>query len=281
MGIDFQTLSMLPAPEPGKPRIFGIEFSRTNDSAKEMFEKADEIKGMGMVLPTNVNRYYNSINKLSFLSRQFLATPLMEIPTSPAAQIPTSPVSEMALELYALLYRDFDLYNSTPSISGLEDPQVDSSIVVGQTQIQRIITDIYNDNSLFATVKPHEFEEVIAELLRHQGYEVQLTKHTRDGGYDIIALANLRGNIPFKMLVECKRHKNKVGVGVIRSFKEVVMSNNANLGLIATTGLFTSDAWKKREQTPYLLDFRDRQAIIKWVEEYMAARTKAPIIYLG
>lgn len=175
-------------------------------------------------------------------------------------------------ELYKLLYRNFTLpdFEELKEDEEQEENQSANKIIqIGQSQIPRIITDIYNDNSLFNRVEPWEFEEIIAELLRSHGYKVEMTKRTRDGGFDLIALANLDGGIPFKALVECKRYKGKVDVATVRSFKEVVMSNNANKGIIATTGYFTKDAWQKREQTPYLLDFKDKNDIVSWVEEYI------------
>src|SRR5215211_5952306 len=35
-------------------------------------------------------------------------------------------------------------------------------------------------------ISPRQFEEIIAELFFREGYEVELTKQTRDGGYDIV-----------------------------------------------------------------------------------------------
>ncbi len=131
-----------------------------------------------------------------------------------------------------------------------------------------MIIDIYQDNDLFHKITPREFEEVIAEILKQKGYEVELTKQTRDGGYDIIALYKLAGNMPIKMLVECKRWKHKVDVDVIRSFKHVVSSNNANLGMLATTSFFSPDAKKENEEKYLHLHLKDRNHIITWVDEY-------------
>jgi restriction system protein len=116
---------------------------------------------------------------------------------------------------------------------------------------------------------------MIAELLRNDGYEVELTKKTRDNGFDILALRKIdRLGSPLKFLVECKRYANRnpVGVEIIRSFKEVLSTENANRGIIATTSYFTKDAIKKRTQTPYLLDYRDKGHIIEWVAQYYAEK---------
>jgi CRISPR/Cas system Type II protein with McrA/HNH and RuvC-like nuclease domain len=41
---------------------------------------------------------------------------------------------------------------------------------------------------LMRNLDPRKFEELVAELLRDKGYEVELTPRTRDGGLDIIAI---------------------------------------------------------------------------------------------
>jgi len=136
-------------------------------------------------------------------------------------------------------------------------------------RIKKIITDIYHDNSLIVKIQPREFEEIIAEMLYFQGFKVELTKQTRDNGYDIIALKYLDGHVPFKFLVECKRYTNKkVGVEVIRGFKEVMVTEKANRGLLVTTSYFTEGANKKQRETPYLLEFKDKDKVIEWVEDY-------------
>lgn len=48
------------------------------------------------------------------------------------------------------------------------------------------------------------FEELVAELLRQQRFEVELTPETRGGGCDIIATKNIMSH-PFMLLIECKR----------------------------------------------------------------------------
>jgi restriction system protein len=140
-------------------------------------------------------------------------------------------------------------------------------------RISKIITDIYHDNSLLLKIEPREFEEIIAEMLSSQGFKVELTKQTRDNGYDILALKYLDGHIPLKFLVECKRYTTqKVGVEIIRSFKDVIATEKANRGIIVTTSYFSKDAQKKQADSPYLLDYKDKDNVIKWVQNYWAEK---------
>ena len=73
-------------------------------------------------------------------------------------------------------------------------------------KIKSNINYIYNLN-------PRQFEELIAELFYKSGYEVELTKATRDGGKDIIAISRTL-DIPIKFVIECKRYSQGRKVGI-------------------------------------------------------------------
>jgi hypothetical protein len=141
-------------------------------------------------------------------------------------------------------------------------------------RIKTIVTKIYRDHNELFKLEPRTFEELIAELLSNEGFKVELTQQTRDNGYDILAIQNFgTGHPPLKYLVECKRYKTslKVGVDIVRSFKEVLDTEQANRGIIVTTSYFTRDALKKQRERPYLLDFRDKDCVLEWVNNYIAS----------
>ncbi|GAA4293706.1 hypothetical protein GCM10023142_30070 [Anaerocolumna aminovalerica] len=46
-------------------------------------------------------------------------------------------------------------------------------------------------------------------MFKQQGYSVEVTQATRDGGCDIIATRNING-LPFMILIECKRYDKKI-----------------------------------------------------------------------
>lgn len=166
-------------------------------------------------------------------------------------------------------YTNYDFLKFVDDTPEEESKEIETVIVEQTKSIKRIITDIYKDNSNLLKVEPRQFEEMIAEILFSKGFKVELTKQTRDNGFDIIALQMLENNFPLKFLVECKRFtKDKVGIDIIRSFKEVMQTENANKGIIVTTSYFTKDANKKRLETPYLLDYKDKDDVLTWVAEY-------------
>lgn len=110
------------------------------------------------------------------------------------------------------------------------------------------------------------FEEVVAELLVRQGYEVTLTPSTRDGGKDIYAAQhNAFGR--FLYIVECKRYApdNHVGVGVLRQLYGVVESERVNAGIVATTSFFSKDAEQYQQTVPLRIKLLDYLGIQGWL----------------
>jgi restriction endonuclease Mrr len=116
---------------------------------------------------------------------------------------------------------------------------------------------------------PHKFEELVAELLRDKGYDVELTPKTRDGGFDILSIK--KGDLGSALtLVECKRYteNNKVDVGIVRGLYGVVEEKRATQGLIVTTSYFTKDAIAFRDRLPYRLALADFDRLTKFLREW-------------
>ncbi|MBS1594283.1 MAG: restriction endonuclease [Bacteroidetes bacterium] len=155
--------------------------------------------------------------------------------------------------------------------SSQQEKSENSLIIVDDShRLKRIILDVYKDNSILYTLEPRAFEEMIAELLDDRGFKVKLTKKTKDDGYDILCIDYSNKLFESKFLVECKRYSEnrKVGVEIVRSFKEVIATEKANKGIIVTSSYFTSGAIKKKDENPWLLDLRDKDGVIDWVKSY-------------
>jgi hypothetical protein len=94
----------------------------------------------------------------------------------------------------------------------------------------------------FELMTGYEFEEYIAKFFKVNGFEVQQTSYSHDGGIDLIAFCN-DPIYSGKYIIQCKKYKDTlVGQPVIRDLYGVVMSENANKGILITTSDFTEDA---------------------------------------
>ena len=114
-----------------------------------------------------------------------------------------------------------------------------------------------------------KFEELMAKIFEDQGYEVELTPPSRDGGRDLMLVQKASiGSI--LTLVECKRYgaTNKVGVDIVRALYGVVESERATKGLVATTSHFTKGAIDYRDSVRYRLELSDYDRICEWLRPY-------------
>ncbi|HXB39295.1 MAG TPA: restriction endonuclease [Bacteroidia bacterium] len=154
-----------------------------------------------------------------------------------------------------------------------EEPEAKESriILLDDTQrLKRIIMDVSKDINLMYKIHHRDFEEIVAELLRKQNFEVSLTPRTRDGGYDIIAVQSLSG-MRNKYLVECKRYgpDRPVGVEIVRGLMFVVQNAKANKGIICTTSYFSPDVKREFNQyIPYQLELKDNNNMLDWISKY-------------
>jgi restriction system protein len=117
------------------------------------------------------------------------------------------------------------------------------------------------------SLHPRKFEEVIAEIFLRNGFHVELTKATRDGGKDIIAVDNKMG-ISTKYIIECKRYskKNKISIALVQRLLGVKIATSANKAILATTSTFTKDAMLFTSNCVWDLELKDYADIVGWLK---------------
>ena len=115
-------------------------------------------------------------------------------------------------------------------------------------------------------LRPRQFEQLICDILRKHGWDVELTPESRDGGYDIIGFSGVSGGIKSHWIIECKKWApdRKVGVEVVRGLcgvKEQLKSANA---MIVTTSSFTRGA-NELAHSRWDLSLKDYTAVTDWL----------------
>ncbi|MEC8964976.1 MAG: restriction endonuclease [Pseudomonadota bacterium] len=170
---------------------------------------------------------------------------------STGAQTEGGPEFEYVREIYSV--RDlFDLHES----------------------ITELISALKADAQLICEITPRQFEEIVAEVFKSKGYEVDLTKRTRDGGKDIIAIHTDSLGISNKYFIECKCYSenNKINVDVVRTLYGVKNTKDGpNKAILVTTSTFTNDARKFVENeasSSWDLSLVDRERLLQWLNEY-------------
>lgn len=157
-----------------------------------------------------------------------------------------------------LLYEDI----LRPSVPDIEK----RILVVAQEGWQPILRYLNRNPNALYELAPRRFEELIAELLSREGFEVHLTPRTRDGGLDILAVQN--SSVGRQLyVVECKRYarQRRIDVGLVRSLYGVVEQRRVTAGVLVTTSYFSKDALKFREAVEWRLALKDYDAVRDWI----------------
>jgi hypothetical protein len=111
------------------------------------------------------------------------------------------------------------------------------------------------------------FEAIVAEVLREKGWQVELTKQTRDGGYDVLAIRTDSLGVTVKLIVECKLFGlgHPVGVAMVDRLVGVSVRERSS-AMLVTNSRFTRTAWKTwQRQGKRDLSLVDRDALFEWL----------------
>lgn len=161
-----------------------------------------------------------------------------------------------------------------PTIDYLREIYTAEDLLYLYDSISELIFALKEANYLLDELTPRQFEEVVAEVFRKKGFKVDITKRTRDGGKDIIAIQTDSLGLENKYFIECKRYseKNKISVDIVRSLYGVHnTADGPNKSIIVTTSTFTTDARKFVKQeipSSWHLDLVDRELLTSWLKEY-------------
>jgi restriction system protein len=90
-------------------------------------------------------------------------------------------------------------------------------------------------------VDGYQFEQLVGTLLRNMGFIVEHTPLSGDGGIDIIATTN-KPIYKGTYLIQCKYWSSPIGEPAIRDLYGVVISRNANKGIVITNSTFSERA---------------------------------------
>jgi restriction system protein len=158
-----------------------------------------------------------------------------------------------------------DLYGNPLSKDSESVKQIENKIIVVNNSL---IDKAYSDPDFIYKIKPYQFEELVAELLEKEGFKVNLTKKTHDGGKDIfIAQNNTLGN--FLYYIECKQFAptNHVGVKFVRELYGTISADRATAGLLVTTSYFSKEAKDFVENVQNQLSLKGYLELKNWIRD--------------
>lgn len=142
-----------------------------------------------------------------------------------------------------------------------------------------IIRLVAESPSALDDVPPRQFEELVAELLAGQGWDVSLTPQSRDVGYDILGISRDAAGFESSWAVECKHYRpgRKVGVDTLRSLYGIKEGLGLSNGVLVTSSDVTSEA-RMFAQAHRALHIVDRLGLLQWFARYKPRRSAAPYV---
>lgn len=127
---------------------------------------------------------------------------------------------------------------------------------------------------LLTTLDWRIFEELLADILKTFGYEIELTKKTKDGGIDVIAIQRGGDFGLHKYILQAKRYNNAVQVSPVRELLYLHQEQKATKSCLATTSTFTKGAWDLGAQHRWTLELKDKSGLLEWIEKARDFKSK-------
>lgn len=166
-----------------------------------------------------------------------------------------------------------------PVIAALLEPlaelQVGPGIVQLTEQVSVDLIEFFARHPEEVKLMPHRrFEELIAEVWKRLGYEVELTQQTRDHGVDVIAIKHT--GVHTRFLIQCKRlaPEKKVSVAPVRELLAVKHDLGGSKAVLATTVYFTRDAQMFLDRHRWELEGKDYDGVVAWLR--LATQPQSP-----
>ena len=120
------------------------------------------------------------------------------------------------------------------------------------------------------SIRPRQFEELIAEILASYGWDVNLTPETKDGGYDIFAISkDTKTATQTSWIIECKKYarRREVEIDVVRALYGVKLRLGVANALLATTSHFAKGI-KSFKASVYDIELKEYEGIVEWLNTY-------------
>ena len=168
------------------------------------------------------------------------------------------------------LYREWRA-SQPDSEAGMPDETADDSSGKAATiTFEEASEQAWNEiEQYLREMKPYDFQELVAGLLRAMGYHVSwVAPPGRDGGIDIVAGNDPLGTKPPRIKVQVKRQIQTVSVDGLRSFMAIL--GDEDVGLFVCTGGFTRDAEEAaRGQERRRITLVNLEDLVDlWIEHY-------------
>ena len=127
--------------------------------------------------------------------------------------------------------------------------------------------DLLKAGKLLSELHWREFEELIGHLLESEGWRVTVTRGTKDGGLDVIAVKKDPHIGLVQAVWQAKKYSphNKVQLKHVKELSATRDEAKATKGVIVTTSHLTKGVidWIKRDI--YRLSYKEQEDVESWI----------------
>lgn len=134
-----------------------------------------------------------------------------------------------------------------------------------------IAADLLKQGRLLSELEWRSFERLIGDLLEREGWRVEITRGSKDGGIDIIANLNDTAIGSIRTLWQAKRYgpTHKVRLTEVRELSGLISLERATKGVIVTTSHLTRGALDWIKKDTYRLASLDGPEVEAWVKRHL------------
>lgn len=174
-------------------------------------------------------------------------------------------------------YRRFDWSNEVKLEDLFKSESLESKY--GDFIDQRYIDYLHRNTDKLGEMNWRKFEGLTAEYFTREGYKVELGSGRNDGGIDLRLWKDNagEGEAPL-ILVQCKRHKQKIERQIVKALWADVQWEKADSGLIVTTSTLSKGSKEDCVARGYNIHQADKDIIRKWLENM---RTPGSGVFMG
>jgi hypothetical protein len=164
-------------------------------------------------------------------------------------------------------------------------PEFPSVEAIVRTCMQSLAMKIAHDPSALDTVEWRDLERVFREVFEKLGFDTQLTRPGKDGGFDLKLSCTQNGRA-FIFLVEVKhwiKHSKKPGLPVVRALFDIVASTpEVTAGVLLSSSGYTASAVHGRTEVEYQqIRLGDRTKIASLFQNYIRSKENVWMPALG
>lgn len=166
-------------------------------------------------------------------------------------------------------YKDIEKAKNSLEISSADDEQISVAVSNIEDLRSQATTGV---KDYIISKNPYEFQSLVAALLRGLGYFTPfIAPKGKDGGIDIVAYNDPLGTMQPHIKVQVKHYPNSaISVDVVRSLIGV-LNKDSEVGMIVTSGSFTSEAIREARNARRHLRLID---IDEFIELWIACHSK-------